>query len=298
MKYLISIVGPTSIGKTNLAVEVAHLYNCDIISADSRQFYKEMSIGTAKPSPEEMDGITHHFVDFISVEQSFSAGKFEEEAVQRIKELHSSNPVVVMVGGSGLYINAVLNGIDPIPSNQAIREELSDTLKKKGIALLQNELLEKDPEHYRAMDINNPQRLIRALEVCRHTGSTYTSFRTKEIKARPFEIIKIGLTANRDTIYERINTRVDDMLKQGLLEEVKALQEVRHLNALQTVGYKELFEHLDGKTELQAAVGNIKMNTRRFAKRQLTWFKKDNEIHWFDIEDRTSAVNFLKSLTD
>jgi tRNA dimethylallyltransferase len=298
LKYLISIVGPTAIGKTNLAVEVAHRYNCDIISADSRQFYKEMSIGTAKPSPEDMDGITHHFVDFISVEQSFSAGKFEEEAVHRIKELHSSNPVVVMVGGSGLYINAVLNGIDPIPSNQAIREELSDTLEKKGIESLQIELLEKDPEHYHAMDINNPQRLIRALEVCRHTRNTYTSYRTKEIKVRPFEIIKIGLTANRDTIYDRINTRVDEMLKQGLLEEVKALQEVRHLNALQTVGYKELFEHLDGKTELQAAVENIKMNTRRFAKRQLTWFKKDNEIHWFDIEDRTSAVNFLKSLTD
>ncbi len=298
MKYLISIVGPTAIGKTNLAVEFAHRHNCDIISADSRQFYKEMSIGTAKPRSVDMDGVTHHFVDFISVEQSFSAGKFEEEAIQKIKELHSRNPVVVMVGGSGLYINAVLNGIDPIPSNQAIREELSVILENKGIESLQSELLEKDPEHYHAMDINNPQRLIRALEVCRHTGNTYTSYRTQAIKVRPFKIIKIGLTANRETIYNRINVRVDEMMKQGLLDEVKALQDVRHLNALQTVGYKELFEHLDGKTELQTAVENIKMNTRRFAKRQLTWFGKDPEIHWFDIKNLTDSVNFLESLIE
>jgi len=298
LKYLISIVGPTAIGKTNLAVEFAHRHNCDIISADSRQFYKEMSIGTAKPSSVDMDGVTHHFVDFISVEQSFSAGKFEEEAIQKIKELHSRNPVVVMVGGSGLYINAVLNGIDPIPSNQAIREELSVILENKGIESLQSELLEKDPEHYHAMDINNPQRLIRALEVCRHTGNTYTSYRTQAIKVRPFKIIKIGLTANRETIYNRINVRVDEMMKQGLLDEVKALQDVRHLNALQTVGYKELFEHLDGKTELQTAVENIKMNTRRFAKRQLTWFGKDPEIHWFDIKNLTDSVNFLESLIE
>jgi len=298
LKYLISIVGPTAIGKTNLAVEFAHRHNCDIISADSRQFYKEMSIGTAKPRSVDMDGVTHHFVDFISVEQSFSAGKFEEEAIQKIKELHSRNPVVVMVGGSGLYINAVLNGIDPIPSNQAIREELSVILENKGIESLQSELLEKDPEHYHAMDINNPQRLIRALEVCRHTGNTYTSYRTQAIKVRPFKIIKIGLTANRETIYNRINVRVDEMMKQGLLDEVKALQDVRHLNALQTVGYKELFEHLDGKTELQTAVENIKMNTRRFAKRQLTWFGKDPEIHWFDIKNLTDSVNFLESLIE
>jgi len=298
LKYLISIVGPTAIGKTNLAVEFAHRHNCDIISADSRQFYKEMSIGTAKPRSVDMDGVTHHFVDFISVEQSFSAGKFEEEAIQKIKELHSRNPVVVMVGGSGLYINAVLNGIDPIPSNQAIREELSVILENKGIESLQSELLEKDPEHYHAMDINNPQRLIRALEVCRHTGNTYTSYRTQAIKVRPFKIIKIGLTANRETIYNRINVRVDEMMKQGLLVEVKALQDVRHLNALQTVGYKELFEHLDGKTELQTAVENIKMNTRRFAKRQLTWFGKDPEIHWFDIKNLTDSVNFLESLIE
>jgi len=298
LKYLISIVGPTAIGKTNLAVEFAHRHNCDIISADSRQFYKEMSIGTAKPRSVDMDGVTHHFVDFISVEQSFSAGKFEEKAIQKIKELHSRNPVVVMVGGSGLYINAVLNGIDPIPSNQAIREELSVILENKGIESLQSELLEKDPEHYHAMDINNPQRLIRALEVCRHTGNTYTSYRTQAIKVRPFKIIKIGLTANRETIYNRINVRVDEMMKQGLLDEVKALQDVRHLNALQTVGYKELFEHLDGKTELQTAVENIKMNTRRFAKRQLTWFGKDPEIHWFDIKNLTDSVNFLESLIE
>jgi len=255
-----------------------------------------MSIGTAKPSSEDMDGVTHHFVDFISVEQTYSAGKFEEEAIKKIKELHTTNPVVVMVGGSGLYVNAVLNGIDPIPSNQSIREELSNILKEIGIEPLQNELLEKDPEHYHDMDIDNPQRLIRALEVCRHTGNTYTSYRTKSIKARPFEIIKIGLTTSRENIYSRINFRVDEMLKQGLLDEVKALQEVRHLNALQTVGYRELFDHLDGKIELQVAIENIKTNTRRFAKRQLTWFGKDPEVHWFDIKDPTLAVNFAKSL--
>lgn len=293
MNQLISIVGPTAIGKTNFAVGLAKKFDAEIISADSRQFYKEMTIGTAKPTRSEMKGIVHHFVDFLGVDENYSAGKFEEQAIAKIEKLHRSNPLVIMVGGSGLYVDAVLKGIDPIPSNPEIRIALQKELSQNGIEKLQNELLQRDPQHHMFMDINNPQRLVRALEVCRHTGKTYTSFRKRVAKSRPFEVIKIGMTANREEIYKRINQRVDQMISAGLLDEVKSLTTVKNLNALQTVGYKELFEYLDDSTDLATAIENIKRNTRRFAKRQMTWFNKDSEIQWFDIEQLDSAISFV-----
>jgi len=293
LNQLISIVGPTAIGKTNFAVGLAKKFDAEIISADSRQFYKEMTIGTAKPTRSEMKGIVHHFVDFLGVDENYSAGKFEEQAIAKIEKLHRSNPLVIMVGGSGLYVDAVLKGIDPIPSNPEIRIALQKELSQNGIEKLQNELLQRDPQHHIFMDINNPQRLVRALEVCRHTGKTYTSFRKRVAKSRSFEVIKIGMTANREEIYKRINQRVDQMISSGLLDEVKSLTTVKNLNALQTVGYKELFEYLDDTTDLATAIENIKRNTRRFAKRQMTWFNKDSEIQWFDIEQLDSAISFV-----
>ncbi len=293
MNQLISIVGPTAIGKTNFAVGLAKKFDAEIISADSRQFYKEMTIGTAKPTRSEMKGIVHHFVDFLGVDENYSAGKFEEQAIAKIEKLHRSNPLVIMVGGSGLYVDAVLKGIDPIPSNPEIRIALQKELSQNGIEKLQNELLQRDPQHHMFMDINNPQRLVRALEVCRHTGKTYTSFRKRVAKSRSFEVIKIGMTANREEIYKRINQRVDQMISAGLLDEVKSLTTVKNLNALQTVGYKELFEYLDDTTDLATAIENIKRNTRRFAKRQMTWFNKDSEIQWFDIEQLDAAISFV-----
>lgn len=293
MNQLISIVGPTAIGKTNFAVDLAKKFDAEIISADSRQFYKEMTIGTAKPTRSEMKGVVHHFVDFLGVDENYSAGKFEEQAIAKIEKLHRSNPLVIMVGGSGLYVDAVLKGIDPIPSNPEIRIALQKELSQNGIEKLQNELLQRDPQHHMFMDINNPQRLVRALEVCRHTGKTYTSFRKRVAKSRSFEVIKIGMTANREEIYKRINQRVDQMISAGLLDEVKSLTTVKNLNALQTVGYKELFEYLDDTTDLATAIENIKRNTRRFAKRQMTWFNKDSEIQWFDIEQLDAAISFV-----
>jgi len=252
-----------------------------------------MKIGTAKPTRSEMKGIVHHFVDFLGVDENYSAGKFEEQAIAKIEKLHRSNPLVIMVGGSGLYVDAVLKGIDPIPSNPEIRIALQKELSQNGIEKLQNELLQRDPQHHMFMDINNPQRLVRALEVCRHTGKTYTSFRKRVAKSRSFEVIKIGMTANREEIYKRINQRVDQMISSGLLDEVKSLTTVKNLNALQTVGYKELFEYLDDTTDLATAIENIKRNTRRFAKRQMTWFNKDSEIQWFDIEQLDAAISFV-----
>ncbi len=293
MNQLISIVGPTAIGKTNFAVGLAKKFDAEIISADSRQFYKEMTIGTAKPTRSEMKGIVHHFVDFLGVDENYSAGKFEEQAIAKIEKLHLSNPIVIMVGGSGLYVDAVLKGIDQIPSNPEIRIALQKELSQNGIEKLQNELLQRDPQHHMFMDINIRQRLGIALEVCRHTGKTYTSFRKRVAKSRSFEVIKIGMTANREEIYKRINQRVDQMISAGLLDEVKSLTTVKNLNALQTVGYKELFEYLDDTTDLATAIENIKRNTRRFAKRQMTWFNKDSEIQWFDIEQLDAAISFV-----
>ncbi|MBT4776208.1 MAG: tRNA (adenosine(37)-N6)-dimethylallyltransferase MiaA [Crocinitomicaceae bacterium] len=293
MNHLISIVGPTAIGKTEFAVKIAKQFNCEIISADSRQFYKEMSIGTAKPTEIEMKGIPHHLIDFLSVDEPYSVGKFEQDVLSLLEQLYSTNNVAIMTGGSGLYINAVHNGIDDIPSNELVRQEVISEYKKKGIKILQDELKNRDPAHYKLMDIDNPQRLIRAVEVCRLTGKPYSSFRTKPKLIRPFNIIKIGLFEEREIIYARINQRVDQMIEYGLVDEVKNLQTKMKLNALQTVGYRELFEFFEGKCSLEKAIDKIKINTRRFAKRQMTWFKKDTDIQWFNTSNQTDVVKFI-----
>ena len=286
-------MGPTAIGKTSLSVEIAKKLDCEIISADSRQFFKEMSIGTAKVTPEEMDGVPHHFVDFLSIEEFYTAGQFENDVLAKLEDLFKEKNVAIMVGGSGLYVNAVLSGIDEIPSDLELRAELNKELEENGLRSMQQKLKKLDYDHYRFMDKQNPQRLIRAIEVCMTTGKKYSELRKHVPKERDFNIVQIGLTADREIIYNRINTRVDEMVKNGLIEEVKALHPKKELNSLNTVGYKELFNHFDGETELDFAIEKIKQNTRNFAKRQLTWFKKNEETQWFDAISEKEKIQKL-----
>ena len=294
MKNLIVIVGPTGIGKTSLSIEIAKHFKCDIISADSRQFFKEMTIGTAKPTTTELAEAPHHFISNKSINQKYSAGTFEVEAIAKLKELHKTNDVAILVGGSGLYVNAVCDGIDDIPFDLKVREQLNKELEEFGAKPLREELKEKDPEHYARMNTKNPQRLVRAIEVCRITGKTYTSFRKNTVKKRDFNIIKIGLNADREVVYNRINQRVDLMMEKGLLDEVKSLEKNKNLNALNTVGYKELFAYLDDYQTLEDAVDLIKQNSRNFAKRQLTWFKKDLTTNWFEPNKLPDILNYLE----
>jgi len=297
MKHLIVIVGPTAIGKTSLSIELANHYNCHIISADSRQFFKEMAIGTAKPTKQELAAAPHHFVDCISVHERYSAGTFENDVILKLKELYKTNDYAIMVGGSGLYVNAVCDGIDDIPFNLDVREKLNEELEEFGIEKLQNELKEKDPSHFASMNIQNPQRLIRAVEVCRITNKPYSSFRNNEPKKRDFNIIKIGLNTDREVVYNRINKRVDIMMQEGLLEEVKSLTPFQDLNALNTVGYKELFAYLNDEKTLEEAINLVKQNTRNFAKRQLTWFNKDKFTKWFEPNRLDEIISYLETKT-
>ena len=288
---LLCVVGPTAIGKTALAVQLAQHFNTEIISADSRQFFKEMHIGTAVPSPEELAAAPHHFIQHLSITDSYSVGDFERDATVLLDELFKKYPVAVMVGGSGLYVDAVTKGLDEFPEiAPGVREELNKQFKSEGIASLQDELQQKDPEYYSEVDLQNPHRLIRALEVIRQTGNTFSSFRNQQPKQPAFKTIKLGLTAERELIYDRINRRVDIMMQEGLLQEVKGLLSFKDLNALQTVGYRELIGHLETDIPLQDAIDAIKQNTRRFAKRQLTWFKKDPQIQWFDYQTPTAEI--------
>ncbi len=290
-KKLIAIVGPTGIGKTALAIKIAKHYNTEIISADSRQFYKEMHIGTAVPSPEELNTVPHHFIQHRSIFQNYSVGNFERDAIALLQELFKKNDVVIMVGGSGLYIDAVIKGLDEFPAVPTeIREKLKDIFEEDGIEALQNQLKSLDPVYYDQVDIDNPHRLIRALEICIGTGKPYSSFLNQKSEARFFRSCIIGLEAERKIIYDRINKRVDRMIEEGLVQEAKVLQEHRELNALQTVGYKELFQYLDGHWSLDFAVSEIKKNTRRFAKRQLTWFKKREEVLWVDFQEDVGSI--------
>jgi len=290
-KYLITILGPTAIGKTSLSIEIAKHFNTEIISSDSRQFYKEMSIGTAVPSIDELSAVKHHFIQNISIHDTYSVGQFEKDAISKLDELFKSHNHVVMVGGSGLYTNAVLNGLDSFPKvDQAIRIDLKSQLKEKGIIPLQEQLKKLDVVSYQKIDIENHQRLIRALEICIGSGKSFSSFLSKKATQRNFIPIKIGLTADREIIYNRINQRVDIMIKNDLLTEIKSLINYKHLNALQTVGYKELFFYLENKISLEFAIEEIKKNTRRFAKRQLTWYRKDDEIKWFDFQDHNHKI--------
>ncbi len=284
-KYLISIVGPTAIGKTALSIKLAQYYNTEIISCDSRQFFKEMTIGTAVPEPEELAAATHHFVQNKSILDEYNVGTFELDAISKLNELYKKHDVVIMVGGSGLYVNAVINGLDDFPKvDPSIREELTQRLELGGIESLQNKLKELDPITYKKIAIDNPQRLSRALEICIGSGKPYSSFLNIKKNSRVFKTVSIGLTAERESMYDRINRRVDIMMESGLLEEVKTLLPHKNLNALNTVGYKELFNYLDDEWDLEFAVSEIKKNTRRFSKRQVTWFKRNQETKWFDYQ--------------
>lgn len=294
-KHLIVVTGPTAVGKTSLCIKLAKKLDCEIISADSRQFFKELAIGTAKPAKEEMNGVIHHFIDFISIEEEFNAGKFELAALKLLSTIFKENDFALMTGGSGLYIQAVCEGMNDIPAVDArFREELYEELEQHGLELLAEELKVKDYEYFQLVDKSNPQRIIRALEICRGTGEPYSSFRQDKKFIRDFEIIKIGLDRDRDELFDRINLRMDQMIAAGLFEEAKAHYHHRHLNALKTVGYKEVFDYLDGKYDKEEAIRLLKRNSRRYAKRQLTWFKKDPEFVWFHPEEFDKIVAHIQ----
>ena len=283
-KILLTVVGPTAIGKTSLAIDLALHFGTEIISCDSRQFFKEMSIGTAVPSSEELAQVKHHFIQHKSIFDTYSVGDFERDAITLLKELFKQHNVVIMVGGSGLYADTVVYGLDDFPEvSPEIRNELNELYQKQGITYLQTRLKDLDPIQYTQMDVQNPQRMMRALEVCIASGKPYSSFLNKKETLRDFTNITIGLTAEREVVYNRINERVELMLENGLLIEAQTLFPHKKLNALQTVGYRELFNFFEGKTSLDFAIEEIKKNTRRFAKRQYTWFHKNKDINWFEI---------------
>ena len=296
-KTLITIVGPTAIGKTSLSILIASHFKTEIISCDSRQFYKEMTLGTAVPEKEELAAVPHHFIQNRSVFEDYNVGAFERDALNVLDRLFKKHNIVVMVGGSGLYVKAVLEGLDDFPKiDPSIRLELKQVLKTEGIIPLQNQLKKLDIITYNTIDKDNPQRVIRALEICIGTNLPYSSYTRNSKKKRKFNSIIIGLSGEREKIYERINRRVDQMLENGLIDEAQKLYPNKELNALQTVGYKELFSFFEEKITKDEAIQEIKKNTRRFAKRQLTWFKKDSNIYWFDFETDTSKL--LKKIED
>lgn len=293
-KKLIVIAGPTAIGKTELAIRVALHFKTEVLSADSRQFYREMSIGTAKPSLEELRAVKHHFIDSLSITENYSAGDFEDQGLNILADIFSKNDYAVLAGGSGLFIKAITEGFDELPKADAeVRNKLNQILAEQGIGVLQQQLKELDPEYYRQADIRNPQRVIRALEVSLTTGKPFSSLHLKHKRNRPFSVVKIGLNTDRHLLYQRINHRVDLMVNAGLIDEVKQLLPYRHLNALNTVGYSEIFSYLDGEISLQEASDAIKQNTRRFAKRQLTWFRKDPEIKWFKPDELEAILEYI-----
>jgi tRNA dimethylallyltransferase len=294
---LISIVGPTAIGKTRVSIDVAKAFETEIISCDSRQFYKEMKIGTAVPSPEELNTVPHHFIQHLSIFDNYSVGKYEKDALSLIEEKFENHKVLCLTGGSGLYQKAVLEGLDDFPKvDEQIRKNLNQQLQDEGIEKLQSRLKSLDPAYFERADILNPHRLIRALEISIGTGKPFSYFLNQQNwRNRNFNSIKVGLTAERELIYERIEQRVDLMFAEGLFDEAKALEPYKHLNALQTVGYRELFDHFDGKIDLNKAKSEIKKNTRRYAKRQLTWYRKQPDIQWFDHDsDLKDILDFIK----
>lgn len=294
-KTLIAIVGPTAVGKTAMAIKLAKQFDTEIISADSRQFYREMSIGTAKPTPDELSQAPHHFINSHSIEEDYSAGDFERDALAKIATLFQTKDVVIMVGGSGLFVRAVCEGLDNLPKAlPETRDQLNKRSEEEGIGPLQTYLKEVDPIYYDQVDISNVQRVIRALEVYETTGLPFSSFLQNTKAQRPFNIITIGLNMERATLYERINLRVDLMIKEGLLEEVKALVAYQAKPALMTVGYSEIFDFLEERVSWEAAIDKIKQNSRRYAKRQLTWFKKDQDTRWFDATDKQGILDYLQ----
>ncbi|MGC4039331.1 MAG: tRNA (adenosine(37)-N6)-dimethylallyltransferase MiaA [Flavobacterium sp.] len=297
MNYLITIIGPTAIGKTSLSIALAQHFGCDIISCDSRQFFKEMRIGTAVPSDKELAAAPHHFIQNKSVFETYSVGDFEKEAIAKLDELFLKNNIQIMVGGSGLYVDAVLKGFDDFPDiDNSIRENLNSDFEKLGIIYLQQQLQKLDPGFYQKtlmenpQTLQNPQRMKRFVEVCLGTGKPYSSFLNQKKNKRRFIPIIIGLEAERETMYDRINQRVDIMINEGLVREAEDLLPNKDLNALQTVGYRELFDYFEGAASLDFAIEEIKKNTRRFAKRQLTWFKRSETAKWFDYQTPNSQI--------
>ncbi|MBN2173408.1 MAG: tRNA (adenosine(37)-N6)-dimethylallyltransferase MiaA [Bacteroidales bacterium] len=291
---LIVISGPTAVGKTSLSIETAKTLHTEIISADSRQFYKELNIGVAAPSKAQLSEVKHYFIRHLSVTDYYNVSRFEQDVLKLLKMLFEKYEYVVMVGGSGLYIDAVCKGIDALPDpDPELREKLKDMTADKGLEPLRIRLKELDPDYYGIVDLDNPNRLLRALEVCMITGEPYSKLRKNKPRKRNFEIIKIGLDRPRSELFSLIENRVDMMIKQGLEAEVKNLQQFRHLNALNTVGYKEIFKYLDGDWTLDLAIEKIKINTRRYAKRQLTWFKRDNEIMWFHPDELQKILKHI-----
>jgi tRNA dimethylallyltransferase len=294
--YLIVIVGPTASGKTALSIKLAKFFDTEVISADSRQLYKEMSIGTAKPTEEEMEGINHHFIDSHSIEEDYSIGKYEKDALKLLENLFDKKEVVILTGGSGLYVKVLCEGMDEVPeTDPEIRDELNAKYRDYGLEPLIEELQQVDPEYFAIVDQSNPQRVIRALEVFWSTGSPFSQFRTGEKKQRDFSIIKIGILWDRKKLYERIDRRMDLMLENGLFAEAEKLISYKDKNALQTVGYKEIYDFLEGKYDKEEAIRLLKRNSRRYAKRQMTWFNKDKEITWFSPEQEEDIINFIKS---
>lgn len=290
-KVLISIVGPTAIGKTSLSIALANYFNTEIISCDSRQFYKEMQIGTAAPTSEELKAAPHHFIHHKSINENYNVGAFEKDAVNKLDTLFKIHDVIIMVGGSGLYVDAVTKGLDDFPEvDSNIRKSLNTIFEENGLEPLQQQLKTLDPETFNTIALDNPQRVMRALEICIGSEKPYSSFLNKNKTKRNFKTITVGLNTQRNIVYNRINERVDVMMKNGLLEEVKKLYEFKHLNSLNTVGYKELFKFMDNEWSLEFAISEIKKNSRRFAKRQLTWFKKNEDTVWFDYKTPTEHI--------
>lgn len=297
MNKLIVITGPTAVGKTALTLEIAKHYGIPVINADSRQIYRELKIGTASPTAEQMEQVRHYFVGAKSIHDYYNASMYEQEVTELLDNLFGSSPIQLLSGGSMMYIDAVCNGIDDIPTvRDDIREELKRRYQEEGLEPLCEDLKRLDPEHYQFVDRQNYRRVIHALEICYQTGRTYTSFRTQAKKQRPFQIIKIGLNRDRQELYDRINQRVDDMMNSGLLEEAHAMYPYKDVNALNTVGYKELFDYFNGRWSLEEAVERIKGNTRRYARKQLTWYKRDESVAWFHPSQQQEILNFISQL--
>jgi len=294
-KTLIVILGPTGIGKSDLSINIARHFDTEIVSSDSRQIFRELSIGTAVPSPSDLKRVKHHLIQNLSIHDDYNASKYETDALEIINHLFKSKDIVILCGGSMLYIDAVCKGIDIIPDvNQQIHEQILNEYNEQGIEHLRFKLKKLDPVYYNKVDLKNTNRIIHALDITLTTGKPYSSFRTGQKKQRPFNIIKIGLNTDRQILYDRINYRVDKMIKNGLIEEAKSVYPYHQLNALNTVGYKELFDYFEKKSELHDVIKKIKTNTRHYAKKQLTWFTKDDEIHWFQPSMEKEIINFIQ----
>ena len=292
---LIVLIGPTGIGKTDLSLNIAEHYNTEIISADSRQLYADLKIGTAAPTTEQLARVKHHFVGTLQLTDYYSAAQYETEVMKKLDELFKQHSVIVLTGGSMMYVDAVCKGIDDIPTvDEETRKTLMQHYENVGLERLCAELKILDPKYYDIVDKKNPKRVIHALEICYMTGQTYTSFRTSQTKERPFNIIKVGLKREREELYARINKRVDIMMEDGLLEEVKSVYQYKNLNSLNTVGYKEMFKYLDGEWELPFAIEKIKQNSRIYSRKQVTWFKRDNDITWFHPDDTDNIMSFIE----